>query len=242
MTQETQDQEKAGIASNISIGIVEKAWEFKWGIQLVYIALYADALLGYTLHMNLLSVTLDSSQIWTSVGALLLGVAGFCLTVSLIIPTISGFLCTVIREYAPNFIINALSEHSLRQHDVSLHYLHEQALEMKDEFLMAIYQDEHLSSVRRHTEHQQIGTLVCGLVLLTMADIWAGSASGTETLLLMLAKDQELPFYICLSLAMAVLLIWASLRPYPREGIYHPTLRKQQDQEQDARYGRGDDK
>ncbi len=86
MTEESQGTAKQSVADAISIGIVEKAWEFKWGIQLVYIALYADAVLACVLHRNLLSVTSNSSQIWESIGALLISVAGFCLTVSLIIP------------------------------------------------------------------------------------------------------------------------------------------------------------
>lgn len=240
MTEEAQGKAKPNVADTISIGIVEKAWEFKWGIQLVYLGLYADAVLACVLHRNLLSVTSSSSQIWESVGALLIGVAGFCLTVSLIIPTISGILKTTIIECAPNFLINTFGEHSARRDEISLHYLHTEALKTKDEFLMAIYREQQPSAIRKSAEHRQSGTLISGLVLLMIADIWAGYASGTDTLLLLLARGHELAFYLSLAPTMVVLLIWASLRPYPRDNIYHPTLRKQQDQERAAIYGRGD--
>lgn len=57
MTEEAQGKGKLNAAQAISIGFIEKAWEFKWGIQLIYIALYADAVLAWFLHRNLLSVT-----------------------------------------------------------------------------------------------------------------------------------------------------------------------------------------
>lgn len=98
MTEEAQGKGKLNAADAISIGLIDKAWEFKWGIQLVYIGLYADAVLACVLHRNLLSVTADSSQIWESVSALLIAAAGFCLTVSLIIPVVSGFLKVIINR------------------------------------------------------------------------------------------------------------------------------------------------
>ncbi|UPT38506.1 hypothetical protein [Pseudomonas amygdali] len=195
MTEEAQGKAKPSVADTISIGVVEKAWEFKWGIQLVYLGLYADAVLAFVLHRNLLSVTSSSSQIWESVGALLIGVAGFCLTVSLIIPTISGILKTTIIECAPNFLINAFGEHSARRNEISLHYLHTEALKTKDEFLMTIYREQQPSAIRKSAEHRQAGTLISGLVLLMIADIWAGYASGTDTLLLLLAQGHELPSF-----------------------------------------------
>jgi hypothetical protein len=64
MTGETQSKGKVNAAGAISIGFIEKAWEFKWGIQLVYVVLYADAVQAWFLYRNLLSVTNDSAQIW----------------------------------------------------------------------------------------------------------------------------------------------------------------------------------
>lgn len=106
---------------------------------------------------------------------------------------------------------------------------------------MAIYREEKPSGIRRFTDHQQAGTLICGLVLLMIADIWAGYAFGTETLFVWLAKGHEVAFYLCLAPAMGMLLISTILKPYARSNVYHPLLRKQQDQERDARYGRDDD-
>jgi hypothetical protein len=37
-----------------------------------------------------------------------------------------------------------------------------------------------------------------------------------------------------------MLLLTAILKPYPRSDVYHPFLRKQQDQVRDAVYGRDD--
>ena len=241
MTEEAQDKGKLNAADAISVGFIEKAWEFKWGIQLVYIALYADAVLACALHTNLLSVTASSSQIWESVGALLIAAAGFCLTVSLIIPTVSGLLRVIIIEYAPGFLINAYSGHAPHRDEVSLHYLHSEALRTRDELLMAIYREERPSRIRRFADHRQCGTLICGLVLLVIADIWAGYASGTETLFVWLAKGHEVEFYLCLAPTMGMLLVSTILKPYPRANVYHPPLREQQDRERNARYGRGDD-
>lgn len=240
MTDETQSKSKVNAADAISISFIEKAWEFKWGVQLVYIALYADAVLAWFLHRNLLSVTADSAQIWGSVGALLIAAAGFCLTVSLVIPLFSGLLRAIVIEYAPNWLINAFSEHSARPHEVSLHYLHTEALRTRDEFLMAIYREKNPSFVRKFSNHQQAGTLMCGLALLLIADAWAGYASGTQTLLVWLADGHEVPFYLCLAPTAIMLLINTILKPYPRSDVYYPALRKQQDQERDAMYGRGD--
>lgn len=238
MTDETKGNDKVKAAEAISIGFVEKAWEFKWGIQLVYIALYSDAVLAWFLHRNLLSVTSDSTQIWGSVGGLLIAAAGFCLTVSLIIPIVSGLLTAIIIEYSPNWLINAFNERSQRPHEVSLHYLHTEALRTQNEFLMAIYRDKNSSWIRRFSDHQQANTLMCGLALLLVADAWAGYASGTQTLLVWLAEGHEVLFYLCLALTAAMLLISTILKPYPRSDVYHPALRKQQDQQLDEMYGR----
>lgn len=238
MTDETKGNDKVKAAEAISIGFVEKAWEFKWGIQLVYIALYSDAVLAWFLHRNLLSVTSDSTQIWGSVGGLLIAAAGFCLTVSLIIPIVSGLLTAIIIEYSPNWLINAFNERSQRPHEVSLHYLHTEALRTQNEFLMAIYRDKNSSWIRRFSDHQQANTLMCGLALLLVADAWAGYASGTQTLLVWLAEGHEVLFYLCLAPTAAMLLISTILKPYPRSDVYHPALREQQDQERDEMYGR----
>ena len=240
MTEDTQSKAKANAAEAISIGFIEKAWELKWGIQLIYIALYADAVLAWFLHRNLLSVTSDSAQIWGAVGALLIAAAGFCLTVSLIIPVISGLLRAIVIEYAPNWLLGGFSEHAARPHEVSLHYLHTEALRTRDEFLMAIYREKKPSWMRRFTDQQQASTLMCGLALLMVADAWAGYASGTQTLLVWLADGHEVLFYLCLAPTAIMLLISTILKPYPRSDVYHPLLRKQQDQERDAMYGRGD--
>lgn len=240
MTDETQSKGKVNTGDAISIGFIEKAWEFKWGIQLVYIALYADAMLAWFLHRNLLSVTNDSAQIWGAVGALLIAAAGFCLTVSLIIPFFSGLIRVIVIQFSPGWLINAFSAHAARPHEVSLHYLHTEALRTQDEFLMAIYREKNPSWVRRFSDHQQAGTLICGLAFLLIADAWAGYASGTQTLLLWLADGHEVPFYLCLVSTATVLLITTILKPYPRSDVYHPLLRKQQDQERDAKYGRGE--
>lgn len=240
MTGETQSKGKVNAPDAISIGVIEKAWEFKWGIQLVYVALYADAILAWFLHINLLSVTYYSPQIWGAVGALLIAAAGFCLTVSLIIPFFSDLLRVTVIQYSPRWLTNAFSEHAARPHEVSFHYLHTEALRTRDEFLMAIYREKNPTWIRKFCDHRQPGTLMCGLALLLTADAWAGYASGTQTLLLWLADGHEVPFYLCLAPTAIMLLITTILKPYPRSDVYHPLLRKQQDQERDAMYGRGD--
>lgn len=237
MTEEAQGKGKLNAAQAISIGFIEKAWEFKWGIQLIYIALYADAVLAWFLNRNLLSVTADSAQIWESIGALLLAVAGFCLTVSLIIPFFSGLLKATIIQFTPNFLFNAFTERSAELNEVSLCYLHTEALRTGDDFLMAIYREKNSIWIRKLFDQQQAGTLLTGLVLLIVTDIWAGYASGTETLILWLASGHEIPFYLCLAPALFTLLIFTILKPWPAAYAYHPPLRRQQDQERKEMYG-----
>ena len=94
---------------------------------------------------------------------------------------------------------------------------------------------------RRFANHQQASTLICGLVQLVIANIWVGYASGTETLFVWFASGHEVAFYLSLSPAICMLLISTVLKPYPRSHVYHPPLRKQKDQEQNAMYGRDDD-
>lgn len=237
MTEEAQGKSKVDIAQAISIGLIEKAWEFKWGIQLIYIALYADAVLAWFLHKNLLSVTADSAQVWESIGALLIVVAGFCLTVSLIIPLVSGLLTVIINEFAPNFLINAFSERSAEPNEVSLHYLHSEALRTSDDFLMAIYQEKYAIWIRKLNDQRQATSLLIGLMLLTISDIWVGYASGTETLILWFARGHEVPFYLYLALAIFPLPVFSILKPWPRAYAYHPHLRRQKDQERKEMYG-----
>jgi len=237
MKEEAQGKGKLDAAQAISIGFIEKAWEFKWGIQLIYIALYADAVLAWFLHRNLLSVTADSTQVWESIGALLIVVAVFCLTVSLIIPSISGLLRAIIIEISPNFLFNAFRERSIEPSEVSLDYLHTEALRTGDDFLMAIYREKHSIWIRKLIEQQQAGTLIIGVVLLMITDIWAGYSSGTETLILWLARGHEVPFYLYLALALFILPIFTILKPLPTAYVYHPRLRRQQDQERKEMYG-----
>ena len=237
MTEESQGKSKVDAAQAISIGLIEKAWEFKWGIQLIYIALYADAVLAWFLHKNLLSLTTGSTQIWESVGALLLAVAGFGLTVSFVIPLFSEFLKALIIEISPAFLLNAFRECDVGPGEVSLNYLHTEALRTSDDFLMAIYREKNSIWIRKLNDQQQAATLLIGLVLLTIADIWAGYASDTETLILWVVRGYEVPFYLYLALAIFTLPIFAILKPWPRAYVYHPHLRRQQDQERKELYG-----
>lgn len=231
MTEDAQGKSKVDAAQAISIGLIEKAWEFKWGIQLIYIALYADAVLAWFLHKNLLSVTTGSTQIWESIGALLLAVAGFGLTVSFFIPQLSGLLKTIIINISPNFLFSALKVREAGPDEVSLHYLHTEALRTRDDFLMAIYREKNAIWTRKLNDQRQATTLLIGLLLLTISDIWAGYASGTETLILWLARGYEVPFYLYLALAIFTLPVFSILKPWPRAYVYHPHLRRHKDQE-----------
>ncbi|WP_095113016.1 hypothetical protein [Pseudomonas sp. Irchel 3H7] len=237
MTEEAQGKSKADAAQAISIGLIEKAWEFKWGIQLIYIALYADAVLAWFLHKNLLSVTTGSTQIWESIGALLLAVAGFGLTVSFVIPQFSEFMRKFIIEISPAFLLDAFRKRGAESGEVSLHYLHTEALRTSDDFLMAIYQEKNSIWIRKLNDQRQATTLLIGLVLLTVSDIWVGYTSGTETLILWLARGHEVPFYLYLALAIFILPIFSILKPWPRAYAYHPQLRRKQDQERKELYG-----
>lgn len=237
MTEEAQGKSKADAAQAISIGLIEKAWEFKWGIQLIYIALYADAVLAWFLHKNLLSVTTGSTQIWESIGALLLAVAGFGLTASFVIPQFSDFMRKFIIEISPAFLLDAFRKRGAESGEVSLHYLHTEALRTSDDFLMAIYQEKNSIWIRKLNDQRQATTLLIGLVLLTVSDIWVGYTSGTETLILWLARGYEVPFYLYLALTIFILPIFSILKPWPRAYAYHPQLRRKQDQERKELYG-----
>jgi hypothetical protein len=237
MTEEAQSKSKLDAAQAISIDFIEKAWEFKWGIQLIYIALYADAVLAWFLHQNLLSVTASSAQIWESIGALLIAVAGFCLIVSLVIPSVSGLLKAIIIQIAPNFLFNVFRERGVEPDEVPLYYLHAEALRTGDDFLMGIYREKNAIWIRKLIDQQQAGTLLIGLMLLTITNTWAGNTSGTETLILWLIGGHEVPFYLYLALTLFVLPIFTTLKPTPTVYVYHPRLRKQQDQERRAMYG-----
>lgn len=236
MTEEAQGKSKVDAAQAISIGLIEKAWEFKWGIQLIYIALYADAVLAWFLNKNLLSLTTGSTQIWESVGALLLAVAGFGLTVSFVIPVFSEFLKAIIIEISPTFLLNAFRERDVGPSEVSLNYLHTEALRTSDDFLMAIYREKNSIWIRRLNDQRKATTLLIGLVLLTVSDIWVGYTSGTETLVLWLARGYEVPFYLYLALAIFILPIFWILKPWPRAYAYHPQLRRKQDHERKELY------
>lgn len=237
MTEEAQGKSKVDAAQAISIGLIEKAWEFKWGIQLIYIALYADAVLAWFLHKNLLSVTTSSTQIWESIGALLLAAAGFGLTVSFLIPLFHELLRKLIFDISPDFLLNTFSERDTGPSEVSIDYLHTEALRTSDDFLMAIYRETNSLWIRRVNDQQQASTLIIGLLLLITINIWTGYASGTETLTLWLAKGYEEPFYLCLTLIFVTLPVFMILKPWPPAYAYHPRLRRQQDQERKELYG-----
>lgn len=237
MTEEAQGKSKVDAAQAISIGLIEKAWEFKWGIQLIYIALYADVVLAWFLHKNLLSVTTGSTQIWESIGALLLAVAGFGLTVSFVIPLCFEFLRKLIFDITPDYILNSFTDRDAGRNEVSIEYLHTEALRTSDDFLMEIYREKNALWIRRLNDQRQATTLIIGLLLLVTTNILTGYASDTETLVLWLAKGYEKPFYLCLALIFVPLLTFTILKPLPSTYAYHPQLRRQQDKEQKELYG-----
>ncbi|PWK45893.1 MULTISPECIES: hypothetical protein [unclassified Pseudomonas] len=236
MTEEAQGKSKVDAGQAFSIGLIEKAWEFKWGIQLIYIALYADAVLAWILHKNLLSVTTGSTQIWESIGALLLAVAGFGLTVSFVIPLFYELLRKFIFEFSPDFLLSAFSEPDAGPSQVSIGYLHTEALRTSDDFLMAIYREKKALWIRRLNDQRQASTLIIGLLLLTTTNILTGYVSGTETLILWLTKGYQEPFYLCLALISVPLLTFTILKPLPSDYVFHPQLRRKQDQERKELY------
>lgn len=237
MTEEAQAKSKVDAAQAFSIGLIEKAWEFKWSLQLIYIALYADAVLAWFFHKNLLSVTISSAQIWESIGALLLAVAGFGLTVSFVIPLLYQLLRKLIFDISPDLLLNSFSERDAGPSEVSIHYVHTEALRTSDDFLMAIYREKNSLWIRRLNDQQQASTLIIGLLLLITTNTLTGYASGTETVILWFTKGYEELFYLCLALISVPLLMCTILKPLPSHYTYHPMLRRKQDQERKELYG-----
>ena len=86
--------------ADFSASFIEKAWELRWGVQLTYVVLFLDAALAFCAGKNLLSLSLSTEEMWKHAGLILVGVAAFCLTVSLLIP-FCGNLFRAIGVFAP---------------------------------------------------------------------------------------------------------------------------------------------
>ncbi|MFJ3008304.1 hypothetical protein [Pseudomonas fluorescens] len=117
-----------------------------------------------------------------------MAVAGFGLTVSFVIPLYFEFLRKLIFDITPNFILNSVTDRDAGRSEVSIEYLHTEALRTSDDFLMAIYREKNALWIRRLNDQRQASTVIIGLLLLVTTNIFTGYASDTETLVLWLAK------------------------------------------------------
>lgn len=224
MSDTTQDTTKANAAQTLIVNIIDKAWEYRWGIQLTYLVLYADTALAWSLHKNLLSITTSSSDVWGSVGGLLLGVTGFSLTVAVVVPLVSEILRILVIELLFTKLNFLFEDRKAGHNEVTLHDLHCEALASENGFLMEIYREKRATWVGRINHQLQLGTLLCGLTMLIIANIWSGHATGVTTLMLAIGSMQEAPIHWLLAALSSMAAIWVWITPIPSSYLFHPPL------------------
>lgn len=159
-----------------TIGLIEKAWEWRWAMRLTYTVLFADITLLLSGQKNILQFSLSVDYLSHHFGAFCVTICAFGLFVSLVLPALA-FLLRQLISYAlitiplPSFLFSE-KHYGRPTNGVLLSELREEALQTQSEFLQKIYQREDGARTQSEQHREFVSMMIFGLLLLSLFDFY----------------------------------------------------------------------
>lgn len=205
--------------------VFENAWQLRWGVKLLFVCLFMDAVTAYGMHRSLKGLSADTSVLWSNLGAIFEASTLFCLLVSFVVPFAAGFIRVVGILLPWHWLSNPNT--SLNFGCVLFGDMRDHCLQTGDEFAWKIYNE----AESRHSEwqrtRQQAGVLIFGLITFLIVNFWSGVHYDVLTIGVELVSLIEGPGCALLGLATISGLHWAWWESQPLRQIYYPPLAEQ---------------
>jgi hypothetical protein len=75
--------------------VFENAWQYRWGVKLLFVCLFMDAVTALWHAPKLERISADTSVLWSNLGAIFEAFTLSCLLVSFVVPFAAGFIRVV---------------------------------------------------------------------------------------------------------------------------------------------------
>lgn len=212
----------------VSIGLIEKAWEWKWAVRLAYLVLFLDIALLLRKLPGVLEMSISLERVWANFGYLLTAACSFGLIVSFGIPALAFALrqiFSLVGAAIPDGLFEIRTERYQRPSGyVSLHQLHKHALRQNSDFLMKLYEERSAKIEEAREQREQIGMLFFGMTLLCILDWNLGSNSSTGALVQVFLSHTDDKVGIAAVVGVLALLRWAWFPARETNWAYYPPL------------------
>jgi hypothetical protein len=198
------------------LGLVEKASEPRWALQLAVAALYVDLVLLWQAKHGLIQWSARTDELMQNLGLAAAGVVGFAVLAAIVLPT-WGYLCRRVVMWLATEVpwLGWLwkPENDRPSGSVRPYKLKSQAIAKESDFMWSRWKEHDEATTKRHADQLQIGSLMVGALTLGSID-WAAQWMVPGSVSLIGAVERALPSqaYGQSLLAAAVLLSCAVLR------------------------------
>ncbi|MGC8385078.1 hypothetical protein ACP3P8_24195 [Pseudomonas aeruginosa] len=208
----------------LSTSIIEKAWEWRWGVKLAYAIIFLDIILLLNKKSGVLHFSLSMDEVWENFGLLPSAICAFCLTVSFIIPTLALTLRHIVLFIPFDFFSSKNSSEQQPYGHVLISDLREHALRNNNDFLWKLY-EQRIADFEQAQEHrEQFGGLIFGITILCLIDWWASYKFGADSLTSIILSYIG-PQGGVITLMIAILFLqWAWFSEWKIRWIYYPPL------------------
>lgn len=214
------------------LGIIEKAREIRWTLQIAAAVLFADLLLVWWTGNNITQWSTSADQLMGNSGFLVTGTLAFAVLMSIVLPLVGELFRLALWELIievpwPSWM---LSERDYRRQVgmVYPHELHDHALKKGDKLLLDIYTDHEHRMSTQESEKMVMAQMVFALLVLGGVDFFASELGfhGRTMLqewIFLFGRVGEITIALGLVLAMTALKkMWFSLDS--TDWIYYPPL------------------
>lgn len=229
MTEHTQKNQEP--SPPVSIGLIEKAWEWKWAVRLAYLVLFLDIALLLRKLPGVLDMSISLERVWANFGYLLTAACSFGLIVSFGIPALAFALrqiFSLIGAALPYGFFEVRPQRYQRPDGyVSLYQLREHAARQNSDFLMRLYEKRSSEIEEAREQREQIGMLFFGMTLLCLLDWSLGrnSSNGSLVQIFMSYTDDKIGVVALVALVAVIgLLRWAWFPAWKTNWAYYPPL------------------
>lgn len=182
MAQENADKTVMGSMGKKGIGLLERAWNGAWALQLVCAVMFLDVAMILRTGHGLWQWSPDDMALLKNVGWLALLIVAFTVAVALVVPVVLVLLRQLVGLVSYRvmaFFTIAGSDDRPYQRSpgyVPAHALRDLALHEKDDFLLRLYENHVQARNAGRASIEQAGNLTATAVLASLLD-W-GIASG----------------------------------------------------------------
>jgi hypothetical protein len=222
------------------LGLVEKANEPRWALQLLIAALYADLVLLWQAGHGLLQWSARTDELLQNLGLVAVGVVGFALLAGIVLPLWADVCRRVVVWLAiqvPGFRWLQEARRDRLPGSISPYTLKTEAIARESTFMWSRWKEHDEATKKQHADQLRLGVLVVGVLTLGSVD-WAAQWIFPGGVSLLAAAERALPspafsstLLAAATLSSLAVLRWAWFSGWNTDWLHYPPLAPQPPQE-----------